>query len=86
MTKFIVMNREEFNDKRWENYQHALKNREQTAREFDVPESQIIICEPPVNGEVICDICNAEVVTPQIFLTCCQSYVYCKDCVRKDLG
>ena len=82
MKTFEVLNREEFIDKRWANYEKALSEKEEIARHHDVPESAIIIAEPPVNGEIICDVCNREVLDPQVFIR--HDWLYCKQCVKED--
>lgn len=80
---FVTMNREEFIEMRWRVYKNSVENKEQIAREHDVPVECISFGEPPHNDEVICDICNAEVETETVILDEAQSYLYCEDCANE---
>ena len=82
MNNFIKQDAETFVEMRWRVYQNALANRENMAKKHGVSPDSIVIQEPPINGEIVCDICNTKVETSHVNLTPDQSYLYCDDCVE----
>ena len=80
---FQAMSKEEFIEMRWKTYQETLKNKQKLAKELGTTEDCIYIGEPPVSGEVICDICNAEVLGKFVILDQQGSYLYCTKCAKE---
>lgn len=77
---FQVLDMEEFIEMRWRTYKNALNNKDKIAKEHGCPVECVYIGEPPVAGEVYCDICNAKVEGPNVILDDHGSYLYCDKC------
>lgn len=85
-TKIMAVDRHLFLKERWLSYQESMNNKHELARIHDVPEDCVIIGEPPLDDEIVCDVCNAECLGPSIFLNEESTMAYCKKCAKELVG